>query len=69
LPCYKSTYKFASAVLASFDHTIDNLPGSIINKSTNFPEVGFDQHLFKFLKKGESKQMAILSVGRLVAFK
>lgn len=69
LPYYKSTYKFASAVLASFDHTIDNLPRSIINKIINFPEVGFDPHLFKFSKKGESKQMTILFVGRLVPFK
>jgi glycosyltransferase involved in cell wall biosynthesis len=70
LPFHTSTYRKSSAVLAAFQHTIDDLPKSALPRTINFPEVGIDPTLFHELKERPvRKQKTILFVGRLVPYK
>jgi glycosyltransferase involved in cell wall biosynthesis len=71
LPFYRSTYSRSAAVLAGFQHTIDDLPESAKSRALNFPEVGVDPSLFS---RGPETQtstgpMKFLFVGRLVPYK
>lgn len=69
LPYYRSTYRYASGVLASGVHSIHRLPASIRDKVINFPEIGFHPKEFKVLPKRKPQQMTVLFVGRLVPLK
>jgi glycosyltransferase involved in cell wall biosynthesis len=70
LPYVQSTYRRASAVLAAFQHTGDDLPQSARNKVIDFPEVGVDPAIFKQVApRTEKRQKVILFVGRLVPYK
>jgi glycosyltransferase involved in cell wall biosynthesis len=70
LPYLRSTYRDASAVLAAFKHTIDDLPQSASAKVIDFPEVGIDPDIFREASKRKArKQKVILFVGRLVPYK
>lgn len=70
LPYYRSTYSKAAAILASFQHTIKQLPATVKDKVINFPEVGLSPKLFNQVKRSVSQEkMTILYVGRLVPYK
>jgi glycosyltransferase involved in cell wall biosynthesis len=71
LPFYRSTYSHSAAVLAGFQHTIDDLPASAKSRALNFPEVGVDPDLFS---KGPERvsatgRLRFLFCGRLVPYK
>lgn len=72
LPYYGSTYRRAAAILAAFDHTIQDLPRHAINagKVVWFPEVGVDPRLFPSRdSSSRSSQLDFVYVGRLVPYK
>jgi glycosyltransferase involved in cell wall biosynthesis len=70
LPFHVSTYRKSSAILAAFQHTIDDLPISARLKTIEFPEVGIDPRSFsQIAKRPPHKQKTILFVGRLVPYK
>ena len=69
LPYHSSTFRRASAVLAAFRHTIEDLPKDVQPKAINFPEVGIDPVIFDNVRRSASKQKTILTAGRLVPYK
>jgi len=46
MPFSRSTFRCSAAVLASFDHTIADLPPEALPKTIDFPEVGLDERIF-----------------------
>ena len=69
LPFNSSTYKKATCVLPSFQHTIDDLPKGIDGKSINFPEVGINPEMFSYKERPEQDKVTIVTIGRLVPYK
>jgi len=70
LPYQKSTYRRSAAILAAFQHTIDDLPKAAQARAINFPEVGVDPDIFhQTSQRTVSKKKTILFVGRLVPCK
>lgn len=70
LPFYRSTYAKSAAVLAGFQHTIDDLPASAKSRALNFPEVGVDPQLFRDApERAATTPVRFLFVGRLVPYK
>jgi glycosyltransferase involved in cell wall biosynthesis len=70
LPYWNSTYQRAAAVLAAFQHTIDDLPKNIQESAINFPEVGVDPNIFdQVVERPSRKEKTILFVGRFVPYK
>ncbi|MEM9191973.1 MAG: glycosyltransferase [Myxococcota bacterium] len=69
LPYIGSTYRNAAAILASFDHTIADLPASARSRIIDFPEVGLDPDLFQFVPRDVSGPLTFIFVGRFVALK
>jgi glycosyltransferase involved in cell wall biosynthesis len=70
LPYRRSTYRKSRAVLAAFQHTIDDLPNYALAKTINFPEVGIDPVVFdQIAERSARKQKTILFVGRFVPYK
>lgn len=69
LPYYRSTYRDSAAILAAFQHTIDDLPVAERGKVINFPEVGIDPDLFTRRPRADRERMTILYAGRLVPYK
>jgi glycosyltransferase involved in cell wall biosynthesis len=69
LPYHRSTYKSSKAILAAFDHTMDDLSPQARQKAINFPEVGIDPQLFSLPQRQPRQRMTVLSVGRLVPYK
>jgi glycosyltransferase involved in cell wall biosynthesis len=70
LPFYRSTYARASAILASFEHTIADLPASARPRIVDFPEVGIDPEVFQWPgDRPERERLTFLFAGRLVAYK
>ena len=73
LPYSRSTYKKAAGIMASFDHTIADLPADAAPRIVNVPEVGFDESIFH--SKGRKPSFSgdgpkrFLYVGRLVPYK
>lgn len=70
LPYWQSTYRDVRAVLAAFQHTIDDLPPGAQSKIVNFPEVGINPTVFT--SGGERHPNApkvVLFAGRLVPYK
>ncbi len=70
LPYKKSTITNSKAILASFEHTIADIPADMQEKVINFPEVGIDPLLFNMpqSKVGNTKK-TILFASRLVPYK
>jgi glycosyltransferase involved in cell wall biosynthesis len=48
LPYHRSTFRNASAILTSFQHTVDDLPEVAVERSVNFPEVGVEAEFFPY---------------------
>jgi glycosyltransferase involved in cell wall biosynthesis len=71
LPYHRTTYRRARAILASFDHTIRDLPRGDLAACINFPEVGVDAALFPGRRSpaGSAEPLRFLFVGRLVPYK
>jgi len=70
LPYHASTYKNATAILAGFNHTIDDLPANLEKKIIDFPEVGIDPELFHSTHNREPNEcVTFVFVGRLVPYK
>lgn len=70
LPFHRSTFRDSSAVLASFDHTIADLPESCLSRVIDFPEVGVDPQLFDNPgERPEKERITFISVGRFVPLK
>jgi glycosyltransferase involved in cell wall biosynthesis len=67
---YRATYQKSAAILAAFDHTIQDLPRSVRARTINFPEVGIDPDLFNSVPRDTNgEQVTFLYVGRLVPYK
>ena len=69
LPYYRSTYARSAAILASFTHTIDDLPHSTRRRTIDFPEVGFDPSTFHAATREAKESLTFLFAGRLVPYK
>lgn len=70
MPYYGSTYRDATAILASFSHTINDLPEQARPRIMDFPEVGFDPELFSdTIHRETKKEKTILIAGRMVPYK
>jgi len=69
LPYRSSTYRDATAILASFEHTIRDLPEQTAPRTMNFPEVGFDPALFSSEQRPDAPEKTILIAGRMVPYK
>ena len=71
MPFYQSTYRKAACILASFKHTIEDLPKHCQEKIIDFPEVGLDPKIFSRQDKEiqVSKPITVIFVGRLVPLK
>jgi glycosyltransferase involved in cell wall biosynthesis len=70
LPYVSSTYKNASAILASFEHTIQTLPFRPMERIFDVPTVGVDSSLFSGVERAKGDgRCTFIFVGRLVPFK
>jgi len=69
LPYYRSTYVRPRAILAAFDHTIDDLPDGAKSRAIDFPEVGILPALFSRPTRVRRDRLTILCAGRLVPYK
>ena len=72
LPFYRSTFKRAAAVLASFQHTIEDLPLDARERVIDFPEVGLDPKTFavdRVQPTEPDRPLTFLFAGRFVPLK
>lgn len=70
LPYHRSTFRDSAAILASFDHTIADLPEACRPRCIDFPEVGVAPELFKHPGERPARdQVVFISVGRFVPLK
>ncbi|HVU62793.1 MAG TPA: glycosyltransferase family 4 protein [Phycisphaerales bacterium] len=70
LPFYRETYSSARAILAAFQHTIDDLPAAARERTIDFPEVGIDPELFSWPgERPDQARLTFLFAGRLVPYK
>lgn len=70
LPYYRSTYYRSAAILAGFQHTIDDLPKSVLPRVIDFPEVGIDPEVFSTSgTRPPRERKVILYAGRFVPYK
>jgi glycosyltransferase involved in cell wall biosynthesis len=70
LPYRQAMQRRAAAILAAFDHTIDDLKLTDTSRVFNVPEVGFDPELFSSPpQRQRSGRITFLFVGRLVPYK
>ena len=70
LPYNRSTYHKSSAILASFEHTMVQVPEKDRDRAFDFPEIGIDPELFNIdLPRVERPKKKILYAGRLVPYK
>lgn len=70
LPYYNSTYQDAAAILAGFQHTMQDLPPAVLPKTFDCSDVGYeDDQLNEPLDRPLSPTMTVLFVGRLVPYK
>jgi glycosyltransferase involved in cell wall biosynthesis len=73
LPYAKRTFSKASAVLAAFRHTIDDVSWTPADRIVSFPEIGFDPEVFPALRAGApfsgAGEKVFLYAGRLVPYK
>lgn len=69
LPYYRTTYASASAILAAFKHTADDLPKSAWSRVIDFPEVGIDPASFNMRPRRGRTRLTFLYAGRLAPLK
>jgi glycosyltransferase involved in cell wall biosynthesis len=70
LPFHRSTYRDSAAILASFPHTIADLPPSALPRTIDFPEVGVAPELFQHPgERPERDKVTFINVGRFVPLK
>lgn len=70
LPYHRSTFRDAAAILASFQHTIADLPPSALPRTIDFPEVGVAPELFQNPgERPERDRVTFINVGRFVPLK
>lgn len=73
LPYARSTFTRAAAILAAFQHTIDDLPVSVHDRIVPFPEIGFDPAVFhpgdRLAPFSGGAPYRFLYAGRLVPYK
>lgn len=70
LPYHRSTFRDSAAILASFDHTLRDLPESARPRCIDFPEVGVAPELFKHPGERPARdQVTFINVGRFVPLK
>lgn len=70
LPYHRSTFRDSAAILASFAHTLADMPNSALPRCIDFPEVGVDPELFTNPgERAEKEQLTFISVGRFVPLK
>ena len=73
LPYSRGTFTRATAILAAFQHTIDDLPAAVRDRVVDFPEIGFDETLFHSAGRqapfSGSGPKRFLYAGRLVPYK
>lgn len=71
MPFVRRTFTKASAVLASFQHTINDLDAVPSDRIVMFPEVGYDDKIFypPHTPPRRDRPMRFLFVGRLVPYK
>ena len=70
LPYYRSTYSRSAAILAGFQHTVDDLPQSALSRTIDFPEIGVDPEIFSSPgNRPRRERKVILYAGRFVPYK
>jgi glycosyltransferase involved in cell wall biosynthesis len=70
LPYHHSTFRDSAAILASFQHTIADLPPSALPRTIDFPEVGVAPELFQYPgERPERDRVTFINVGRFVPLK
>ncbi len=69
LPFYRSTYKKAAAILAGYQHTVNDLPTDCHHHTIEFSEGGLYTEDYPERQFGNHTQKTILFVGRMVPFK
>ena len=68
-PYAKSTLARSAAIMASFDHTLRDIPAKYDDKTIDFPEVGFDPSLFQERQGGGGERKKVVFASRLVPLK
>jgi len=70
LPYHASTFRDSAAILASFAHTLADMPVSARERCIDFPEVGVAPELFQHPgERPERAQLVFINVGRFVPLK
>jgi glycosyltransferase involved in cell wall biosynthesis len=70
LPYHRATFRKPTAILAAFQHTIDDLPKSCRDRVFNLPEIGVDLELFSAPPdRTPGERLTFLYAGRLVPYK
>jgi glycosyltransferase involved in cell wall biosynthesis len=70
LPYHSSTYRDSAAILASFAHTLADLPEDARERAIDFPEVGVAPELFQNPgERPDKPQLTFINVGRFVPLK
>ncbi len=70
LPYTASTFRNAAAILAAFEHTIENLPPGHEDRIIDVPEIGASPDQFSWKERPARKdRIDFMFVGRLVPFK
>jgi glycosyltransferase involved in cell wall biosynthesis len=67
LPYHRSTYRNASAILASFQHTLADIPADARERCIDFPEVGVAPESFPYPgQRPDRRKLVFLCVGRFM---
>jgi glycosyltransferase involved in cell wall biosynthesis len=71
MPFSQSTFRCSAAILASFNHTIADLPAEALWKTIDFPEVGLDERIFSTFEPRSlsTGPLIVAFIGRLVPVK
>ncbi|HWE37743.1 MAG TPA: glycosyltransferase family 4 protein [Isosphaeraceae bacterium] len=70
LPYHRATLRRSAAILASFAHTIADLPPAVRDRVIDFPEVGIEPSLFSAPpERRHEGPLTLLYAGRLVPYK
>jgi len=71
MPFSQSTFRCSAAILASFDHTIADLPAEALPKTIDFPEVGLDERIFSTAEPRalSTGPLTVAFIGRLAPYK
>lgn len=71
MPFSKSTFRCSAAILASFTHTIVDLPAEALAKTIDFPEVGLDERVFGTLEPRalSTGPLTVAFIGRFAPLK